>query len=117
MHKHPEAGYKIVKRIDFLKNAAEPVTIRRQRLPARPERGKHPLGARLFAIADVFDALKSDRPYHCAMSYDEAVGVIAAGSGSHFDPDAVATFLAIALNAWDTLRNQQELTISSTAIT
>lgn len=46
-----------------------------------------------MAVADVFDALISPRVYKPAMSYDEAREIIAAGRGSHFDPDIVAAFL------------------------
>ena len=53
-----------------------------------------PVSARLMAVADVFDALISPRVYKPAMSYDEARDIIAAGRGSHFDPDIVAAFLA-----------------------
>ncbi|MEI7611668.1 MAG: two-component system response regulator [Betaproteobacteria bacterium] len=53
-----------------------------------------PLSARLMAIADVFDALISVRAYKPAMSYSEAREIIAAGQGSHFDPEMVGAFLA-----------------------
>ena len=53
-----------------------------------------PISARLMAIADVFDALISVRPYKTAMSYDEAREIIAAGRGKHFDPDVTDAFLA-----------------------
>jgi putative two-component system response regulator len=52
-----------------------------------------PLSARLMAVADVFDALISQRVYKPAMSYDQARDIITGGSGSHFDPDIVAAFL------------------------
>jgi len=52
-----------------------------------------PISARLMAVADVFDALISQRVYKPAMSYDKARQFIADGSGSHFDPDIVAAFL------------------------
>ena len=48
-----------------------------------------PLSARLMAVADVYDALISVRPYKKAMSHDEAMSFILAGSGSHFDPRVV----------------------------
>jgi putative two-component system response regulator len=48
-----------------------------------------PLAARLMAVADVYDALISKRPYKQAMSHDEAVAYIRGGSGSHFDPGVV----------------------------
>jgi len=53
-----------------------------------------PISARLMAIADVFDALISVRPYKIAMSYVEARKIITAGRGSHFDPDVTDAFLA-----------------------
>ncbi|HEV6963851.1 HD-GYP domain-containing protein, partial [Roseateles sp.] len=48
-----------------------------------------PLSARLMAVADVYDALISVRPYKQAMSHDEALDFIRRGSGSHFDPRVV----------------------------
>ncbi|WP_200960170.1 HD-GYP domain-containing protein [Pelomonas sp. Root1217] len=48
-----------------------------------------PLSARLMAVADVYDALISVRPYKRAMSHDEALAFIRGGSGSHFDPRVV----------------------------
>lgn len=52
-----------------------------------------PLQGRLMAIADVYDALISERPYKKPFSHDEAVQIIKDGSGSHFDPDLVKLFL------------------------
>ncbi len=52
-----------------------------------------PLSARMMAVADVFDALISQRVYKPAMSYEKAREIITEGSGSHFDPDVVAAFL------------------------
>ena len=51
-----------------------------------------PLSARLMAIADVYDALIAKRVYKDAMPHEEAVKIIEAGSGTHFDPDVVAAF-------------------------
>lgn len=53
-----------------------------------------PLSARLVALADVYDALTTERVYKKAMSHLEAKATIVAGSGSQFDPDVVAAFLA-----------------------
>jgi len=52
-----------------------------------------PISARIMALADVFDALISKRAYKVPMSFDEAVEIIAAGKGGHFDPDIVDAFL------------------------
>ncbi|MFO1380382.1 MAG: two-component system response regulator [Chitinivorax sp.] len=52
-----------------------------------------PLAARLMALADVFDALISRRVYKPPMSLEQARGIIAAGRGTHFDPDVTDAFL------------------------
>ena len=54
-----------------------------------------PLVARLFAVVDVWDALRSDRPYRPAWSEQEVVSHIRSLAGSHFDPAAVALFLTV----------------------
>jgi putative two-component system response regulator len=57
--------------------------------PHRRRGEEIPLEGRIAAVADVFDALVSDRPYRSAMTVDEALAVIHAGCGTHFDPDVV----------------------------
>ncbi|MBA5685857.1 response regulator [Rugamonas apoptosis] len=54
-----------------------------------------PISARLMAVADVYDALISRRVYKEGMSHEEAVAIITAGRGQHFDPDMVDAFLAL----------------------
>jgi putative two-component system response regulator len=54
-----------------------------------------PLSARLMAVADVYDALISERPYRPAFTHETAVELIRQGSGEHFDPDIVDAMLAI----------------------
>ncbi len=53
-----------------------------------------PLEGRLMALADVYEALTSDRPYKRAFTHDEAKKIIEEGSGTHFDPTLVEVFLA-----------------------
>ena len=101
MRKHPEAGYRIVKRIGFLKDAAEIVHAHHEwydgnGYPRGLKGDEIPLGARLFMVADVYDALTSERPYRSPVSYDEAAAEIRRLSGSHFDPVVVDRFMAIA---------------------
>jgi len=55
-----------------------------------------PLQGRLMAIADVYDALISDRPYKRAMTHEQAVETIKKDSGTHFDPHLVELFLSVA---------------------
>ena len=54
-----------------------------------------PLTGRITAIADVFDALTSRRPYREALSVEESLEIVKQSRGSHFDPDVVDAFLAV----------------------
>lgn len=54
-----------------------------------------PLSARLMALADVYDALIARRVYKAPMTHEQAVEIIRAGRGSHFDPDITDAFLVI----------------------
>lgn len=54
-----------------------------------------PLAARLMAVADVYDALRSTRPYKCPYSHEVAVAIVTEGIGGHFDPEVAAAFLAL----------------------
>ena len=54
-----------------------------------------PLGARIIAVADVYDAMTSDRPYRAALSHEVAVSELMRGSGSQFDATVVEAFLAL----------------------
>ena len=52
-----------------------------------------PLSARIVAMADVFDALTSERPYKKAFSFEISIGIIIEGRGKHFDPEVVDVFI------------------------
>ncbi len=52
-----------------------------------------PIEGRIVAVADVFDALTSERPYHDVASDDEALAILVAGRGTQFDPDVVDCFI------------------------
>jgi HD-GYP domain-containing protein (c-di-GMP phosphodiesterase class II) len=52
-----------------------------------------PLPARIFSIADSFDAMTSDRPYRDALPLDRALDEIRAGAGTQFDPEVVDVFV------------------------
>jgi len=54
-----------------------------------------PLGARIVGVADVFDALTSDRPYRGALSHDMALAYLASEAGRTFDADVVSAFVRI----------------------
>jgi HD-GYP domain-containing protein (c-di-GMP phosphodiesterase class II) len=63
--------------------------------PRRLKGEQIPLAARLFAVADVWDALTSDRPYRPAWSQEDALIFIREQSGSHFDPQVVDLFFRV----------------------
>jgi len=83
-----------------------------------------PLSARLLAIADVYDALISQRVYRAGLPHDQAVAIIFEGRASHFDPDMVDVFIemqdefkAIALRFADTeFDMQRKMTYMANAI-
>src|SRR5207245_7717812 len=54
-----------------------------------------PLGGRIVGLADVFDAVTSDRPYHRALPAEEAMALVRSGCGTQFDPRVVEAFFAI----------------------
>jgi HD-GYP domain-containing protein (c-di-GMP phosphodiesterase class II) len=60
-----------------------------------------PIAARVFALADVYDALTSDRPYRPAWSKTEAVEYIRAQEGGHFDPRITPAFLQMVMEGKD----------------
>jgi HD-GYP domain-containing protein (c-di-GMP phosphodiesterase class II) len=67
-----------------------------------------PLAARIFAVADVFDALCSKRPYKEPMGFDAAMSILEKDTGSHFDPDVMVAFQSIAGKTFERLSNTNE---------
>ena len=100
MARHPTIGAEIVRGIEFLAEAVKVVRSHHERWDGGgyPDglRGEEiPLAARIFAVADVFDALTTDRPYRPALTLAEARRMIVLGSGSQFDPQVVEAFNSI----------------------
>jgi HD-GYP domain-containing protein (c-di-GMP phosphodiesterase class II) len=60
--------------------------------------------ARIFAVADAFDAITSDRPYRASASYDDARREIIINSGAHFDPKVVGAFSNVLESEWIEIR-------------
>jgi putative nucleotidyltransferase with HDIG domain len=95
---HPEIGVKIIKDIDFLKDASEIILSHHERYDGTgyPEGRKHKdiiLEAQILSIADVFDALTSERPYRNAMTVEEALDIIEKGKGIQFDSKLADAFI------------------------
>jgi len=110
MKEHCYLGYKIISRIPFLAEAAEIVYSHQERYdgsgyPRGLKGDEIPLGARIFAIADTLDAMRSDRVYRKAQSIQAARKEIELWAGRQFDPEIVREFLAMPDNIWEDLRN------------
>jgi len=100
MAKHPEFGYQILSEIEFLAEAALVVRHHHERwdgtgYPDGLAGEEIPVPARVFAVADVLDALTTDRPYRPASALSEAREMISAQAGAHFDPRVVDAFNSI----------------------
>jgi putative nucleotidyltransferase with HDIG domain len=109
IEKHPQAGYEMLMGIPYLQEEIKIVLAHQEKwdgsgYPFGLKGEAIPLGARLFSIADTFDALLSDRPYRKGRSYLVARDIIAAEAGRQFDPQAVTAFLSVSPEVWDRIR-------------
>jgi response regulator RpfG family c-di-GMP phosphodiesterase len=100
MRNHPLIGAQIVEPIVLLADAVDLIRHHHERFDGAgyPDglRGEAiPLEARIFAVADSFDAMTSTRPYRGAMGLDRALEEIRSGAGTQFDPEVVREFVAL----------------------
>jgi putative nucleotidyltransferase with HDIG domain len=106
MKRHPAIGARILEKLDLLKDAAPIVLHHQERYDGDPDAtypgyphgltGESiPLGARIVAVVDAFDAMTTDRPYRAALSVERAMAVLLNERGRQFDPRVVDTFLAV----------------------
>jgi response regulator RpfG family c-di-GMP phosphodiesterase len=100
MRGHVQIGYDMVSRIPFLRDAADLVLSHHERYdgtgyPRGLQGEQIPLSAKIFAVADAFDAMTSPRPYQATRRVSQAIEEIALKSGRQFDPQVVQTFLGI----------------------
>jgi diguanylate cyclase (GGDEF)-like protein/PAS domain S-box-containing protein len=98
--KHPQIGADIIRPIQYLRGIIPYIFYHHERWDGKgyPSgiRGEEiPLGARIIALADVFQALTSDRPYRKAFTNKKAIQIIKDGAGTQFDPKIVNVFLKI----------------------
>jgi response regulator RpfG family c-di-GMP phosphodiesterase len=105
MRRHIAYGLRIIDRIDFLSGARPVVGQHHEKYdgsgyPAGLQGRAIHINARIFAVADAFDAITSDRPYRQARSYAEARDEIIACADTHFDPLVVKGFLRIQEGEW-----------------
>jgi hypothetical protein len=99
MRRHPALGYRILAQVPYLRPAAKIVLAHHERwdgdgYPRKLKGDDIPLGARIFAICDTYDAIISDRPYRAGQSPDAAFAEILRVAGTQFDPKVVEAFEA-----------------------
>ena len=100
MRKHPVYAHMLISPIRYLEDALPIPYYHHERwdgsgYPLRLRGTEIPTEARIFAIVDVWDALRSNRPYRKAMTDEDAMQYILEQSGKQFDPDVVRVFLAM----------------------
>jgi HD-GYP domain-containing protein (c-di-GMP phosphodiesterase class II) len=97
MRRHPGYAYEMLSSIEYLRPALEIPYCHHERwngagYPRQLKGDEIPLSARIFAVVDVWDALRSDRPYRAAWPEAQVFANIRLQSGQHFDPRAVEAF-------------------------
>jgi two-component system response regulator RpfG len=100
MRTHPQIGFEILRdsHSKFIQLGASIALHHHERwdgcgYPDSLAGNQIPIAARIVALADVFDALISERPYKPAWTHDEAVAYVLSQSGKHFDPGCVEALL------------------------
>ncbi len=111
MQRHVQIGYDLVKGIPFLSNAAEIILGHHERCdgsgyPRGLKAEEIPVGARIFAVADTFDAMTSDRPYRRALPFAASREVIERGAGKHYDAHVARVFLSTPDETWQEIRRE-----------
>jgi len=102
MKKHPEVAYNLLSPISYLGPALDIPYCHHEKwdgtgYPRGLAGKKIPIAARCFAIVDVWDALRSDRPYREAWTDEMTLDHIKEQSGKHFDPEVVEVFIKIVM--------------------
>ena len=98
--KHPQIGVDIIRPIQSLQSVVPLIFYHHERwdgkgYSSRVKGEDIPIGARIIAVSDVYEALTSDRPYRKAYSESEAKKIIKGGAGTQFDPKIVEAFLRV----------------------
>lgn len=109
MREHVGHGLRIIDGVEYLSEAQFVVGQHHEKFdgggyPNKLRGNEIHIYARIFAVADAFDAIRSDRPYRAAQSYDRACEEILLHSGSHFDPACVSAFMSISEREWEEIR-------------
>jgi len=101
MKKHPEYGWAIVRLFPEFERASLFVLHHHERYdgngyPAKLKATEIPIGGRIVAVIDAFDAMTSNRPYRSGLPFEEAIDRLVLAKATQFDPDVVDCFVRIA---------------------
>lgn len=113
MKLHPVLGEQMVRPIESLRHLCPTIRGHHERWDGKgyPDglAGQQiPLGARIIAVADVFDALAAERPYKAGMPIDQVRNILAEGRGTHFDPTLADAFGRVIQRRYPELGNPFE---------
>lgn len=102
MRRHPQLAYDLLSKIKYLQPALDIPYCHHEKwdgsgYPRGLKGDQIPLIARIFAVVDVWDALRSDRPYRPAWSEEKALEYIRFEAGKHFDPQVVKLFFHVVM--------------------
>jgi response regulator RpfG family c-di-GMP phosphodiesterase len=111
MREHPLHGQRILRGIEFLEGATRVVAQHHEKwdgsgYPVGLRAEEIDLNARIFAVADAFDAITSDRVYRRGRSYEEAAAELEDYAGRQFDPVVVEAFHRVPRAEWDDIRRR-----------
>jgi HD-GYP domain-containing protein (c-di-GMP phosphodiesterase class II) len=109
MRQHPRLGFTILSGVEFLAPSLDVVLHHHEKwagggYPDGLQGEAIPLAARIFAVADAFDAITSPRPYKSALPVEEALTRLQRDAGTHFDPKVVEAFVPMADTLFVALR-------------
>jgi len=99
MKTHPQKGFKIMSQVPAMRDFLPGMYMHHEMIdgkgyPQGLKGDEIPLMARIVSVADAFDAMTTERPYQSAMRFEDALHCIKALTGTRYDPDVVAAFIA-----------------------
>ena len=121
MRRHCHRGYKLLRKIPFLAEAAEIVYAHHEHwdgtgYPRQLKGNEIPLGGRIISVANTLDVITSDQPYRPAVCFSAARDEIARWSGRQLDPGVIEAFLGLPESIWQSLRTEISRQVSATVL-
>ena len=98
IREHPAQSVELIRPVDFLRPVLPIILYRREHYdgtgyPSGLKREQIPIGARIMAVVDAFEAMTRERPYKMRLSVEEAIRELRMNSGTQFDPRVIDAFI------------------------